>query len=85
MKYPEYEVGRVVGQLTVLAILPQDYHKDRKTRYLCRCTCSKEVVVRRETLLNGKATSCGCLRKRAFDKVMERAFPSWRASARGRR
>lgn len=49
--------GQVFGRLTVLRIAPK---RDRRTRWLCRCTCGNETEVVRENLITGHTASCGC-------------------------
>lgn len=51
--------GQRFGRLTVLQKAKTD---GRITRWLCRCDCGNEKVVRRDHLLNGNASSCGCYR-----------------------
>jgi hypothetical protein len=36
---------------------------DRRTQYLCRCTCGTVKEVSRDSLLQGTSKSCGCLRR----------------------
>jgi hypothetical protein len=51
--------GERFGRLKVLKEAPQI---GRKTRWLCRCKCKKEVTVTTAELRAGKTQSCGCLR-----------------------
>ena len=69
--------GQVFGRLT--ALMEVDPVKDSGGRnipsWLCRCTCGKEVVVRRKNLLRKTTRSCGCLRRAAakqFDPMSKR-------------
>ena len=69
--------GQVFGRLT--ALMEVDPVKDSGGRnipsWLCRCTCGKEVVVRRKNLLRKTTRSCGCLRRAAakqFDPISKR-------------
>ena len=69
--------GQVFGRLT--ALMEVDPVKDSGGRnipsWLCRCTCGKEVVVRRKNLLRKTTRSCGCLRRsaaRQFDPMSKR-------------
>lgn len=52
---------RKFGKLT--AIQPQDKSKDRQIRWLCRCDCGQETIVRSSSLRSGHTKSCGCLQK----------------------
>ena len=53
-------VGSVFGKLTVLS-RTDDYISPSgnvMTQWLCRCTCGKEIIVKRNYLRSGKTTSC---------------------------
>lgn len=55
---------RTFGQLYVLKRLPKNPNlKSRCHRYLCRCSCGKEIEVNGNSLRTGHTTSCGCSRK----------------------
>lgn len=61
-------VGKSFGKLQVIAYADwrYDYSSggDRvRHSYSCKCDCGKEVIVRRQCLLNGKTRSCGCLKR----------------------
>lgn len=58
---PTVFAGDVFGRLTVVAYVRQDERKKRK--YLCRCSCGREVTIRGDALLSGTSKSCGCLRR----------------------
>lgn len=63
--------GKVFGQLTVLSL----HHKKDgtgETYWLCRCSCGKEVVTRRNGLVNNRKSSCGCVRRKKSGQSMER-------------
>lgn len=51
-------LGQKFGRWTVLESAPTG--KDRHTRWLCRCECGIEKVVRTNGLRMGHSTSCGC-------------------------
>lgn len=73
--------GRVFDRLTVIGcgndyVAPSGYHIKR---WRCQCECGNEFDVRASTLLNGRATSCGCRRKEImaqlrFDDLEGRRF-----------
>lgn len=44
-------------------------NKSHQVRWLCRCSCGKQVVVSKSSLRNGCTKSCGCLNK---EKTIER-------------
>ena len=50
-------VGEKFGRLTVLALAPD--HTHGMARWLCRCDCDRETVVRGGNLRNGNTKSCG--------------------------
>ena len=52
--------GNKYGRLTVLGF---SHSKNRKSYWLCRCTCGKEKVIYGNSLKSGDTTSCGCLGK----------------------
>lgn len=65
------EIGNVYGYLTVINRAEND--KDGRARWLCKCKCGKEVVVRGKSLRNGNTKSCGCYQKeRAAQSNMDR-------------
>lgn len=51
--------GVVFNRLTVVKRAPST---DKGTRWLCRCTCGKDVDVSRTALVRGYSQSCGCMR-----------------------
>lgn len=53
--------GERYGMLTVL-VRVEDGPR-RQVRYLCRCDCGRQCVVRAGALRTGNQRSCGCLRR----------------------
>lgn len=53
--------GERYGMLTVL-VRVEDGPR-RQVRYLCRCDCGRQCVVRAGSLRTGNQRSCGCLRR----------------------
>jgi hypothetical protein len=57
--------GRVFGRLTVLGRGPNSEPTPAQpsgmVRWLCRCECGTEKLVRRDSLVKGHTRSCGCL------------------------
>ncbi len=51
--------GLKFGYLTVIERAEPDNHG--RARWLCRCECGKEIVVRQWALKSGGTKSCGCL------------------------
>ena len=58
-------IDRHFGDLTVIDLDHVDTNK--ATYWRCRCTCGNETVVRRDSLVSGRTTSCGC-RKRGVER-----------------
>lgn len=60
LKKERYDIiGNRFGQLTVIGRESSGSH----ARFLCRCDCGKEIVVRGDSLRSGKTVSCGCGKK----------------------
>lgn len=58
--------GRTFGRLTVLGL---DHVTERgRTYWLCECDCADRTrfIVRRDALISGATTSCGCLSRERF-------------------
>lgn len=53
-------LGERFGNLKVISYDHTDY-KSHISYWLCKCDCGKEKVVRRDGLIDGKVSSCGCL------------------------
>lgn len=54
-------VGQQFGKLTVVAEHP-DRYKNGAKKWICKCDCGNETIVRTDNLRSGHATSCGCIR-----------------------
>lgn len=53
--------GMQFGRITV--VCRADNSKSRKVRWLCKCSCGVEKIIRAGSLCRGKSASCGCLRR----------------------
>lgn len=51
--------GQRYGRVVVIKRLPSD---TGKTKWVCRCDCGNDVVLRTDHLRSGESRSCGCLR-----------------------
>ena len=51
-------VGKKFNKLTVLSF--HHYDKKRNSYWLCKCECGNEKIVRRNHLITGGVSSCGC-------------------------
>ena len=61
---PSELIGETFGQLIVIGYAPPDVYSYRTmAKWLCRCTCGREVSVRESNLKSGNSTSCGCFQK----------------------
>lgn len=52
-------IGKRLGKLTVLDIVPRNECKDRQKKYKCVCDCGRIRTVYSSNLTTGKSTSCG--------------------------
>jgi len=64
-------VGQKFGRLLVLRFANRD--KWRTSRWLCRCSCGIEKIVRGTDLTSGHTKSCGCVQKEVITKHGHRA------------
>lgn len=63
----QVKVGDVFHRLTVLELI-----KDAKNpKALCKCVCGNLIKPQRGALKNGRAKSCGCLRKELLKKASD--------------
>lgn len=53
--------GKRFGRLVVIE--QDDFVKYDRPRWLCRCDCGNEIVVRGNSLRQGDTVSCGCVKK----------------------
>lgn len=49
--------GRVFGELTVLEYSHTD--KNHRSHWLCQCSCGKQKIISRASLIRGASKSCG--------------------------
>ena len=57
-------IGERFGRLEVLDFYDTVLTRGKKvSRYLCRCDCGNETVVRKNDLKSGNVRSCGCYRR----------------------
>lgn len=54
--------GKIFGRLVVVNRVDDyiDLRGHRRVRYLCLCSCGNTTVVRKDKLISGNTTSCGC-------------------------
>lgn len=65
-------IGKRFGRLTV--IKEDGINSSREIKWLCKCDCGNEIVVRGSSLRNKTTQSCGCLQK---DKTKEMLKEKW--------
>lgn len=53
--------GKIFSRLTVLKYNGQN--KNKKSLWLCKCECGKEVTVMGSAMISGHTNSCGCYSK----------------------
>lgn len=58
--------GKKFGRLTVIS---RAGTVNKRTRWLCRCECGKEVIAEAYNLKTGHTQSCGCLQAEATSKA----------------
>ncbi len=61
-------VGQQFARLTVLS---RAGSQNKKSTWLCRCQCGKEVVVKSDNLKNGNTKSCGCQKRDSTIATMQ--------------
>ncbi len=52
-------VGKKFGRLTVVKLT----NKTGASRWLCKCDCGKEIILKGSYLISGDTKSCGCFKK----------------------
>lgn len=56
--------GKKFGKLKVLNRIYRESNKN--SYYLCECDCGNTLEVARTSLVSGKSTNCGCVRRELF-------------------
>jgi len=64
-------VGKKFGKLLVVK---RADNRNNSVFWLCKCDCGNEVVVRGDSLKQGKTQSCSCLQKEKVKKVCKKNF-----------
>ena len=72
--------GMRFNHLTVLRVADDDM-KHHGQRWVCKCDCGKEVVIRCDGLQSGHTRSCGCENKRreTHGRSKTKLFKTWTA------
>lgn len=75
--------GHRFGRLSVVRLHSRSTKKPyAQPKWLCKCDCGNDVVVRRGNLTSGNTQSCGCLRdgvRGSYTPNANRLYNSWRA------
>jgi hypothetical protein len=61
MMEKESLVGKIFGKLTVIERIGRKYEGNKNIYWKCRCSCGREIDVRRSHLTCTGIKSCGCL------------------------
>lgn len=76
-------IGQTFGRLTVKSFYARE---DRKTKWICRCTCGNDTICASSDLRSGKTGSCGCLCTEIFKRMVTthgkhgtKEYRSWKA------
>lgn len=78
-------VGQKFGKLTVLK-RTENAKNRAASRWLCKCDCGKEKIIRSDSLRNGNTQSCGCFKSKgnnykhghAKRKNVSRIYKIWK-------
>lgn len=72
------EPGDRYGKLILIEKIKIKYER---TRWLCKCECGVEKIIRQERISNGETRSCGCLITTALNhrKFRTPTYYSWEA------
>lgn len=60
-------IGKTFGELTVL----KRVNNQGNSRYLCRCSCGKEIILVGAALLAGQQKTCGHVHDKGYEKFSE--------------
>jgi len=60
-------LGKVFGRLTVDSLVKTE----RRSIWLCKCSCGKELLVNTSSLTSGHTKSCGCYKNDQIYKAMQ--------------
>lgn len=64
--------GRTFGRLTAIERAPR---KNGRVQWLCQCRCGNKVAVDGTKLRIGHTRSCGCMRRPAAERFLEKIAP----------
>lgn len=56
--------GQKIGRLTI----GEEFKKNRRIYYHCKCDCGKNKDIYRNHLISGNTTSCGCYSRELISK-----------------
>ncbi len=58
---PEDLIGKTIGHLTIVEMLPSD--EWRRQRWRCQCDCGGEIIIHTAQFRRGYPDNCGCRKK----------------------
>jgi len=64
-RYLQDITGQSFGRLSAIKCVE---HGSQNTKWLCKCSCGKEVVVLYGSLVHGTTKSCGCIREDGYNE-----------------
>ena len=73
--------GKKFGRLTVIKRSYSNREK-RRAKWLCKCDCGKEKIIRGYSLRSGHTRSCGCLQKDTVANIGKKGLPFGLANMR---
>ena len=60
--------GNVFGKLTIVEVSHTD--KNHRVFWRAKCECGNETILRNDSFISGKTTSCGCFRLQNVKKAL---------------
>lgn len=70
-------VGKKVGKLTIIDFA---YQQGKRKYFKCQCECGNIVVVERDSLIENRTKSCGCIRKKKSKESLKNKISEFKKS-----
>lgn len=67
-----------------LTVIKHIGHLNKRTTYLCKCSCGNEKEIRADMLKTGKIKSCGCLNKEVSRARTGDKSPIWKGNVKSK-
>ena len=72
---PNDYIGKKYGKLTVIDYQGDEYCGKAVQHFMvCKCECGTECVVNLQSIKSGQTKSCGCLKKKYYNRTFNRNF-----------